>query len=138
MNQVIDTNTRMDSVPHWFRGVRLNFAENILYTRSSSCPSERSTLHKEDSKVALAEVREGASSLKQLTWGQLRACIGQLTHALRKQGVKKGDRVVVVVSNSFDTFIMFMATTVIGALFSSSSTGMGTKGILDRLVQFEQ
>ena len=127
----------MDSIPHWFRGVRLNFAENILYTRSSSCPSERSTLHKEDSKVALTEVREGASSVKQLTWGQLRTRIGQLIHALRKQGVKRGDRVAVVASNSFDTFIVLMATTAIGALFSSSSTDMGTKGVLDRLVQIE-
>lgn len=135
--EVVDTKARMDSIPHWFRGVRLNFAENILYTRSSSCPSERSTLHKEDSKVALTEVREGASSVKQLTWGKLRTRIGQLTHALRKQGVKKGDRVAVVASNSFDTFIVFMATTAIGALFSSNSTDMGTKGVLDRLVQIE-
>ena len=51
--------------------------------------------------------------------------------------MEKEDRVAVVASNSFYTFIVFMATTVIGALFSISSTDMGTKGVLDRLMQIE-
>lgn len=135
--EVVDPKARMDSIPHWFRGVRLNFAENILYTRSPASPSERSTLHKEDAKVALTEVREGAYSARNLTWAALRARVGRLTHALRKRGVRKGDRVAVVASNSFDTFVAFMATTALGALFSSNSTDMGTKGILDRLKQVE-
>lgn len=133
--EVVDTKARMDSIPHWFRGIRLNFAENILYTRSANSPSEISTHHKEDSKIALTEVREGASSIKNLTWGELRSRVGALMHAMRKHGVKKGDRVAVVASNSLDTFVVFMATTALGGLFSSSSTDMGTKGVLDRLLQ---
>ena len=56
---------------------------------------------------------------------------------MRAHGVKKGDRVAVVASTSFDTFITFMAVVSLGGLFSSSSTDMGTKGILERLLQIK-
>lgn len=127
----------MDAIPHWFRGVRLNFAENILYSPSPSSPSELATTGKEDSKIALTEVREGASAVDSITWGDFRAKVGHLSNAMRAHGVKKGDRVAVVASNSIDTFTVFMAVTALGGLFSSSSTDMGTKGILDRLLQIE-
>lgn len=125
----------MDSVPKWFHGVRLNWAENILYKPSPADPSVRSTVDKEDSKTAVTEVREGVSSVVHLTWGALRRRVGVLANAMRARGLRKGDRVALVASNSIDTLCVFLATTSIGALFSSSSTDMGTKGILDRLQQ---
>lgn len=51
------------------------------------------------------------------------------------KGVRKGDRVVIVAANSFDTFVVWLATNWLGAIFSSSSTDMGVKGILQRTVQ---
>ncbi|KAF2841360.1 acetoacetyl-CoA synthase [Patellaria atrata CBS 101060] len=135
-DQVVDPNARMDSIPHWFRGVRLNFAENILYSQSSpSDPSTRSTAGKEDSKIVLTAVREGGEFLRQVTWGELRRRVGILANALKARGVRKGDRVAIVASNSVDTLCVFMATTALGGLFTSSSTDMGTKGVLDRLLQ---
>lgn len=125
----------MDSIPHWFEGTRLNFAENILYSALPSKPSQRTTEHKEDAKIALTEVREGNTEVRHLSWGELRRKVAVLANALRAKGVKKGDRVAVVASTSFDTFITFMAIVSLGGLFSSSSTDMGTKGILERLLQ---
>ena len=127
----------MDSIPQWFEGTRLNFAENILYSASPSDPSKRTTEHKDDSKIALTEVREGNTEVRHLSWGELRRKVALLANALRAKGVKKGDRVAVVASTSFDTFITFMAIVSIGGLFSSSSTDMGTKGILERLLQIK-
>jgi acetoacetyl-CoA synthetase len=63
--------------------------------------------------------------------------VAVLANAFRAKGVKKGDRVAVVASTSFDTFVTFMAIVSIGGLFSSSSTDMGTKGILERLLQIK-
>ncbi|KAI9731923.1 MAG: hypothetical protein M1834_004374 [Cirrosporium novae-zelandiae] len=154
----------MDSIPQWFRGVRLNFAENVLFSSESNAlfrdpspgyvvnggegggsppskseskfsPSQQSKNGKEDSKIAVVEVREGCSSMRDVTWGQLRKRVGRLSQALRARGVKKGDRVAAVASNSVDTLTIFLATASLGALFTSSSTDMGTKGILDRLLQ---
>jgi acetoacetyl-CoA synthetase len=135
--KVVDTSIPMDAIPHWFEGTRLNFAENILYSTSGSNPSKRATLNKEDSKIALTEIREGNTEIRHLSWGDLRRRVGLLANAFRAKGLKKGDRVAVVASTSFDTFICFMAIASIGGLFSSSSTDMGTKGILERLLQIK-
>ncbi|KAK3373792.1 hypothetical protein B0T24DRAFT_624593 [Lasiosphaeria ovina] len=54
---------------------------------------------------------------------------------MRARGVAKGDRVVVVASNSVETLLVWLATAWLGAIFSSSSTDMGVKGILQRAVQ---
>lgn len=51
------------------------------------------------------------------------------------KGVRQGDRVVIVAANSIETFLVWLATNWLGAVFSSSSTDMGVKGILQRSVQ---
>ncbi|KAH6864277.1 hypothetical protein B0T12DRAFT_431208 [Alternaria alternata] len=132
---VVDTSLPMETNPHWFQGTYLNFAENVLFTASPTDSTVRTTTHKEESKIALTEIREGNTEIRHLTWGDLRRRVGVLANALRARGVGKGDRVAVIASTSFDTFIAFMATVTVGALFSSSSTDMGTKGILERLLQ---
>ncbi|EOD46834.1 putative acetoacetyl- synthase protein [Neofusicoccum parvum UCRNP2] len=136
-NPIVDPTARFDSIPAWFQGVRLNFAENVLYTRDPASPSTRSTAGKEDAKTAITAVREGGSAAETetLTWAQLRAKVRALAHAMRARGLRKGDRVAVVASHSADTLVCFLAATAVGALFSSSSTDMGAKGVLDRLTQ---
>ena len=135
--QVVDESARIDSVPHWFEGVRLNFAENILYTPSPSSASTRCTTHKDSSKVAITEVREGGSAVRTLTWGALRTRVARMARALYAHGVRKGDRVAVVASNSIETLVVFLGCTALGGVFSSSSTDMGSVGVLERLVQIE-
>jgi len=131
----MEKNVRMDHIPRWFRGIRLNYAENVLYSPTPSSPSTASTVGKEDSKIACTEVREGCTAIRDVTWGQLRAKVALLASAMKAHGVVKGDRVAVVASNSVDTLAVFLAVTSLGGLFSSSSTDMGTKGVLDRLLQ---
>jgi acetoacetyl-CoA synthetase len=126
----------MDSIPRWFEGVHMNFAENLLYKHVPGTPaSQRGTVGKEDNKTALTEVREGGTEIRDVTWGQLRREVAQLASAMKGQGVKKGDRVVVVASNSVDTLKVFLAVTTLGGMFSSSSTDMGVQGVLQRTQQ---
>ncbi|KAL2255703.1 hypothetical protein VTK26DRAFT_2867 [Humicola hyalothermophila] len=147
--RVVDESLPIDAVPRWFDGVRLNFAENMLFSSSSSSSSSdgtgggekggrsdvRTTRDKEDGKVAITEVREGASEVREVTYGELRALVGRLAAAMRERGVRKGDRVVVVAANSVETLAVWLAAAWLGAIFSSSSTDMGVKGILQRAVQ---
>jgi acetoacetyl-CoA synthetase len=132
--RAVDTAARMDSVPRWFEGVRLNHAENMLFTKEGG---KITTKNKEDARVAVTEVREGNVDVRDFTWRELRRRVGLLSNAMRARGVKRGDRVALVASNSMDTLCVFLATTALGALFSSSSTDMGTKGIMDRIVQIK-
>ncbi|KAJ5905054.1 Acetoacetyl-CoA synthetase [Penicillium subrubescens] len=131
--RVVDESARMDSVPSWFAGVKVNFAENLLFTGRAG-----NTTGKEDSKIAITEVREGdAKNAVHLTWAQLRQRTGALAQAMKANGVARGDRVAVCSANSIDTLVVLLATTALGGIFSSSSTDMGVKGVLDRLLQIK-
>ena len=137
-NPVVDETARIDTVPKWFKGVKLNFAENILYVGDKYGQPTKSP-GKEDSKIACTEVREGSflEPIRQVTWKELRDRVGLLSQAMKAHGIQKGDRVALVASNCLETLTVFLAVTALGGLFSSSSTDMGTKGILERLTQIE-
>jgi acetoacetyl-CoA synthetase len=91
---------------------------------------------KEDGKVAITEVREGgAGGVRSVTYGELRERVGEMAKAMRARGVGRGDRVVIVGANSVETVVVWLAAGWVGAVFSSSSTDMGVKGILQRAVQ---
>jgi acetoacetyl-CoA synthetase len=132
----VDESARIDSIPRWFDGVYMNAAENLLYSRVPGAPaSQRGTIGKEDGKIAVTEVREGGTEIRDVTWGHLRLEVGRLADALRRHGVQKGDRIAVVASNSVDTLQVFLAVLSVGGLFSSSSTDMGFEGVLQRMLQ---
>ncbi|KAM0335683.1 hypothetical protein ACHAQA_000732 [Verticillium albo-atrum] len=135
---IVDESAPIDAIPQWFPGIHLNFAENLLHTRTASDPQgHRGTKDKEDDKVALTEVREGNSAVRSIKWGQLRRDAGKLASAMKARGVSKGDRIVLVGANSYETLLVLTAATWLGAVFSSSSTDMGVSGILQRTVQVD-
>jgi acetoacetyl-CoA synthetase len=128
-SRVVDESAPISAVPRWFEGVTLNFAENLLYSNDKGI--------KHDGDVAVTEVREGNSATRHVTWGELRRRAGRLAAAMKARGIGRGDRVVVVGANSVETLCVWIATGWVGAVFSSSSTDMGVKGILQRTVQVE-
>ena len=136
LSVVVDESARIDEIPRWFNGVKLNFAENVLFMGNSR-GKQMKHLGKEDGKIACTAVREGSflETIEHVTWKELRDKVGRLSQAMRSCGVQKGDRIALVASNSMDSLTVFLATTVLGALFSSSSTDMGTKAIIERLTQ---
>ena len=58
-----------------------------------------------------------------------------LATQLRKLGVKPGDRVVAYMPNIPETVIAMLATTSIGAIWTSCGPDFGTRGVLDRFTQ---
>lgn len=126
----------ISQLPRWFAGVRLNWAENFLWSRGGAAGS-RSTLHKEDARAALTEVREGNTEVVDVSWGELRARTARLAGALAARGVGVGDRVVMVGAHACETLVVFLATTWLGGVFSSSSTDMGVGGLLQRTAQID-
>ncbi|KAI0119945.1 acetoacetate-CoA ligase [Nemania sp. FL0031] len=135
-SRVVDESQPVDSIPRWFEGVQINWAENLLWSRSPTDPPDhRGTTGKEDNKIALTEVREGVTELRHVTWSTLRTLSATYAAALYTAGVRRGDRIVIVGANSVETLSVFAGTTWLGAIFSSSSTDMGVQGILQRTVQ---
>jgi acetoacetyl-CoA synthetase len=135
VTKVVEEHKAISELPRWFEGVRLNWAENFLWSTGPN--GERSTHNKRDDVIAATEVREGNSTVTNITWGELRGRVEELAQALKARGVGVGDRVVVVGAHSIQTLIVFLATTWLGGVFSSSSTDMGVAGLLQRTVQID-
>ena len=106
----------------WLIGSQLNYAENLLKRR--------------DREVAIIFRGEDKVSL-QFTYNELYNTVAKLAHQLRKLGVVSGDRVAGFMPNLPHTVMAMLATTSIGAIWSSCSPDFGVSGVLDRLGQIE-
>ncbi len=120
-DEVIDEPTKMPGA-EWFRGARLNFAENLLRFR--------------DDRVALIFKGEG-QPVRKMTYAELYQEVARVAAALRKSGVETGDRVVGFMPNMPETVVAMLAATSIGATWSSCSPDFGIKGVLDRFGQIK-
>ncbi len=106
----------------WFPDARLNFAENLLRRRDAA-----------DAIVFWGEDR----IRRRLTFGQLHALVSRLAQALADAGVGKGDRVAGYLPNLPEATAAMLATTSLGAIWSSCSPDFGVQGVLDRFGQIE-
>jgi acetoacetyl-CoA synthetase len=63
--------------------------------------------------------------------------VARLAESLRKMGISPGDRVAAYMPNMMETAIAMLASTSIGATWSSCATDIGPGGVLDRFGQIE-
>ena len=118
-DEIIDDPGKMPGT-RWFRGSRLNFAENLLRYRDD----ETAIIFKGEDVVR-----------RTLSYAELYESVRQVATALRKSGVVAGDRVVGFMPNMPETIIAMLAATSLGAVWSSCSPDFGIKGVLDRFGQ---
>jgi acetoacetyl-CoA synthetase len=107
----------------WFEGAELNYAENLLAGRD---PATVAVLH-------TSELRP----LREISWGELSACVAEAAGGLRALGVERGDRVVAYMPNIAETLVAFLATASIGAIWSSAAPEFGARSVIDRFAQIE-
>lgn len=120
-SKVVDDMRKMPGA-NWFRGTRMNYAENLLRYR--------------DDHIAI-HFRGEDQVKRQLSYAELFTEVERLAHALRKAGIKAGDRIAGFMPNMPETIIAMLATASIGAIWSSSSPDFGIKGVLDRFSQIK-
>jgi acetoacetyl-CoA synthetase len=108
--------------PRWFLGARLNFGENLL--RYS------------DDGDAIVAWSEGGKQ-RTLSYSELRRDVARCQAALSGMGVGVGDRVAAFLPNISEAVIAMLATTSLGAVWSSCSPDFGVQGVLDRFGQIE-
>ena len=106
--------------PRWFTGARLNFAENLL--------------RRGDERPAIVFWNERGRQ-RALTFRELQGEVAATAAALRASGVGVGDRVAGFLPNIPETIVAMLATTAIGAIWSSCSPDFGANGVLDRFGQ---
>ena len=104
----------------WFEGTRLNFAENLLRGTGSG-------------PAIIARDERGRR--REMSWDQLRAEVARVADGLRASGIVAGDRVAGFMPNLPETLVAMLATTSLGATWSSCSPDFGIRGVLDRFGQ---
>ena len=120
-DEVVDDAARMPGAG-WFKGARLNFAENLLRFR--------------DDRTALTFKGEG-QSIRRLTYAELYGETARLARSLTEAGIEPGDRVVGFMPNMPETVVAMLAATSLGAIWSSCSPDFGIRGVLDRFGQIK-
>ena len=106
----------------WFEDTLLNFAENLLARR--------------DDHEALVFVNERGQR-RALSYRQLHEEVARVAAGLRELGIGPGDRVAGFLPNVPEAVVAMLATTSLGAAWSSCSPDFGIKGVLDRFGQIE-
>jgi acetoacetyl-CoA synthetase len=106
----------------WFDGSQLNYAEHLLRYAGD--------------EPALIFCGEDGTR-RALSRDALRQQVSEIAAGLRAAGVGAGDRVGAFLPNCPEAVIAMLATTSIGAVWSSCSPDFGVSGVVDRFGQIE-
>ena len=104
----------------FLRNSKLNFAENLL--------------SKNDDKKAITFISE--NGIKKIrTWKDLNNNVDKVVNFFNSIKLKQKDRVAAYLPNLIQTVESFIATSAIGAIWSSCSPDFGTSGVIERFSQ---
>jgi acetoacetyl-CoA synthetase len=108
----------------WFTGTRMNYAEHVLRHEMTGDPA-RVMLHHG------SELRP----FDTMSWAEVGSAVRKLAMRLRAMGIVPGDRIVAYLPNIPETLIAMLATTAIGAVWSSAAPEFGPQTVIDRFSQ---
>jgi acetoacetyl-CoA synthetase len=107
----------------WFEGSTLNYARNALRWARS-----------DPDRIAVRFRAENGRS-GTLSYGELAAEVARVQAGLRSLGVGRGDRVAAYLPNSAEALIAMLATTALGAIWTTCSPDFGAHSVIDRFAQ---
>ena len=106
----------------FFVNSKLNFAENLLSK-------------KDDSKAITFISENGYRTIR--SWKSLNYNTSKLIHFFKKNKISQKDRIAAYMSNQIETVECFLATSTVGAIWSSCSPDFGTQGLIERFSQIK-
>ena len=99
---------------------KLNYAENLL--------------PKNDNSKAVTFISENGYR-EEKSWKKLNKNTLKLITFLKEMKIKENDRVAAYTANQIETVESFLATSALGAIWSSCSPDFGTQGVIERFSQ---
>jgi acetoacetyl-CoA synthetase len=119
-----------DDMEHttFFTDAEVNYAENLLAGAHSAPAGPDAT--------AVTFVRED-DVRRSLTWTELTDHAHAFAAFLHSHGVGPGDRVAAWLPNTPEVLVAMLGTSLLGAVFTSTSPDFGVAGVLDRFGQVE-
>ena len=101
-------------------GSKLNFGKNLL--------------SKDNNEKAITFISEN-NFREERTWKELNENTSKIINFFKGRKIKKKDRIAAYLPNTIETVEAFIATTSIGAIWSSCSPDFGIKGVVERFSQ---
>ena len=122
-DKVLDWNFTEPKI-RWFDGGKLNITENIF---------ERNLPERKDQVALIWEPNDPKEPEKKITYGELYEKVCQFANALKKQGIKKGDRVAIYLPMVPELPVAMLACARIGAVHSIVFAGFSANSLADRI-----
>lgn len=107
----------------WFRGARLNYAEQIFRYKDRESPA--------------IMFKSELCGLTEWGWDKLYVEVASFARGLRELGVVRGDRVAAYMPNIPEVIVGFLACASVGAVWSVSSPDFGSETVVSRFKQIE-
>ncbi|ORY35379.1 hypothetical protein BCR39DRAFT_555534 [Naematelia encephala] len=124
----VDESARPADNPRWFDGSSLNWAENQLRHHLD---------HPND--IAIIQTSEPCPgydpSPRKVTQKELYELVGQVQRGMKAAGVTRGDRIAFWGGTCLEAVTVLLATSSLGAIFSSAAADFGVDGVAERLEQ---
>ena len=108
----------------WFKGGKLNITENCL---------DRHLVTRPDQVAFIWEPNDPTEANKSLTYKELHAEVCRFANVLKKNGVKKGDRVCLYMPMIPELAIAVLACARVGAVHSVVFAGFSASALSDRI-----
>lgn len=128
--KVIEEGAEIQSIPRWFPGCKLNYAENLL----NNGQNDKTAIIQACMKHALAliilplfSISDSSTEYRHYSYGRLRRDVAGLSASLRTFGLKAGDHVCAYLPNCYETTIAMLATAALGCVWASAALDFGGK-----------
>lgn len=116
-----------NAFPEWFVGGRLNWVDTVLQWAKDPETANQMAI--------IAEHEDG--QIESVTYKQLENLVQHFASGLKKQGLKRGDRVGFLMENGIEANVTFLSLVYAGMIVVPLFTGFGADAIVARLKSCE-
>ena len=109
---------------NWFKNAKLNITENIF---------ERNLIYRGGKTAIIWEPNDPNESAINLSYQELYEMTCKFSNALKKKGVKKGDRIIIYMPMVPEAAIAMLACARVGAIHSVVFAGFSSSSLADRI-----
>ena len=129
------TDDRYQKVPDRYSAIHQGFGWKVpkRFNMAQACCGQWAARAATARRVAIREHVASQGLGRRWTFGQLQSAANRLSQVLRAQGVRRGDRVAIVMPQRFETAVAYMAVLQMGAVAMPLSMLFGPEALSFRI-----